>query len=454
LPPTRAQSPVERVVSVGELHFRMVEQYAPPSVLVNHELDIIHLSEHAGKFLTLGGGEPTKQLLRLVLPALRLDLRTAIYAARQAGRRPETRVVRFDDDGKERVVELRVVANLLDELAPEALLVIFDERDQVPAIAELRDPSLTAMVEPVVRELEDELHRTRDQLRTTVEQYETSLEELKASNEELQAINEELRSTSEELETGKEELQSVNEELTTLNQELKVKVEEITTANSDLQNLMSSTDIGVLFLDRQLRIKRFTPRLQELFNVIPTDIDRPLSDLTHRLELTDHGPLAEHVLQTLRTIDREVASTHGRRYLMRLLPYRSLMDRIEGVVVTFVDVTVLRATEAALAISEDRLAQALRIAPIIMLALAEDGSASWGFAHGKSLSPADAMEMFAPGHADRLAVMARRAVGAQAGQRGELDVVVDGTTQTYEFRVEATGSGVIAVGFDITPRKR
>src|SRR3569623_1778334 len=210
LPVASAPSDVatERAPSLGELHYRAGENYAPPSVLVNPELEIVHISEHAGQFLQLAGGEPSRQLLRVVLPDLQLDLRAAIYAARQHGR--DQRVVHYEKDGKPEAVELRVQPVNLPELG-------------------------------------DELLRTRDQLRMTVEQYETSLEELKASNEELQAINEELRSATEELETSREELQSVNEELRTVNQELKVKGEEQAQAANDVQNLINSTDIGTVF---------------------------------------------------------------------------------------------------------------------------------------------------------------------------------------------------------------
>ncbi|HLL23331.1 MAG TPA: CheR family methyltransferase, partial [Kofleriaceae bacterium] len=393
-PPVAIQSvasPPERTSPLGELHFRLVEQYAPPSVLVNSELDILHVSEHAGRFLTVAGGEPTKQLLRLAIPALRLDLRTAIYAVKQPGRTTEARLVRFEEEGHVRNIEIRVVANRLDELSVGTLLVIFDEKPNAAAAA-VADDSVAARMEPVFREMEDELDRTRIQLRTTIEQYETSLEELKASNEELQAINEELRSATEELETSKEELQSVNEELTTLNQELNIKVQEISHVNSDLQNLMSATDIGVLFLDRELRIKRFTPRAQELFNVIPTDLGRPLDHLTHHLEITDLVERARSVMQTLRTFEREVTSNTGRRLLMRMLPYRAIDDRIDGVVMTFVDVTDLREAvearrmvEGALTRAESRLQLALRSTGIVMLAISNDG-ATCGYANGKPVT--------------------------------------------------------------------
>ena len=194
-------------------------------------------------------------------------------------------------------------------------------------------------MEGVVRRLEEELRRSRDQLRNTIEQYETSIEESKASNEELQAINEELRSASEELETGKEELQSVNEELTTVNQELKHKIDEVERINSDLENLMRSTDIATIFLDRDLHIQLYTPPAAGIFNVIPTDVGRPLKHITHNLSPDDFSADAGRVLKDLQPVEREVRSSDGRHFIARFLPYRSVEDVIGGVVLTFIDIT-------------------------------------------------------------------------------------------------------------------
>ena len=457
-PPVPPPAAPERI-SAGELHHRLVEQYAPPSVLVNEELDIVHVSERAGRLLQLAGGEPSRQLLQLIHPALRADLRSAIYAARQSGRGAHTRVVRFDDGGTPRAVELRVRALAQPDLAPGSLLVVFDELDPPGAAA---PEHAGAGLEPVVRELEDELRRTREQLRTTVEQYETSLEELKASNEELQAINEELRSATEELETSREELQSVNEELTTLNHELKLKVDEVSHANGDLQNLMSSTDIGVMFLDRALKIKRFTPRVQELFNVIPSDVGRPLGHLTHRLDTDDLPQLAQSVLQTLRSVERELSSRDGRRYLARLLPYRSLEDRIDGIVLTFVDVTDLREavaarerSEAALQTSDARLRFALRSAPMVVVSLNDQLHTTWGYVLGQEVEAESPLftNLLAPGHAERFAAIAQNVLRGGGSQHAELDIVLRGERRTYDFRIERTDAGLDAFGFDITPSK-
>jgi two-component system CheB/CheR fusion protein len=457
LPPP---APAAERAAVGPLHHQLVERYAPPSVLVTEELDLLHVSEHAGRLLQFAGGEPSRQLLRLIHPALRLDLRAAIHAARFHERGSNIRVVRFHDHGRPRAIELRVRTIHQPELGPDTLLVMFDELDPSPGADP--PPAGHATLEPVMRDLEDELRRTRDQLRATIEQYETSVEELKASNEELQAINEELQSATEELETGKEELQSVNEELTTLNHELKLKVDEVSHSNTDLQNLMTSTDIGVVFLDRALNIKRFTPRARDLINVIPSDLGRPLAHLTHRLVTDDLAGLAQSVLQTLRTVEREVQSRDGRRYLARLLPYRSLEDRIGGVVLTFVEVSDLRdavdarrRSEAALQASEQRLRFALRTAPMLAVSLNDQLQITWGYVLGKELevSSSQLVELFAPGHADRFAEIARRVLHDGGGQRAELDVTIQREPRTYDFRIERDELGVSAVGFDITPSK-
>jgi two-component system, chemotaxis family, CheB/CheR fusion protein len=452
--PIAATPPADRTTTFGELHHRLVERYAPPSILVNGELDVVHLSEHAGKFLELAGGEPTRNILCLIHPALRLDLRTSIYAARQADLHTDGRRIVFDDNGKRRAIDLRVRTVDLPELGPNSVLIYLDETEP-SATEQSVEPTTDKTMEPVVREIEDELRRTRDQLRTTIEQYETSLEELKASNEELQAINEELRSASEELETSKEELQSVNEELTTLNHELKVKIDEVSHANSDLQNLMTSTDIGVIFLDRTLNIKRFTPRALDLFNMIPSDIGRPLAHLTHRLDTDEIPDLAQRVLQDLRTIERDVVSRDGHRYLARMLPYRSLEDRIEGVVLTFVDVSEQRRTAAALLTSEARLRASLRSAPLIVLSLDRNLNTVWGYVLGQELAPgtADAMKLVAPYDAERFAKIAKEVTATGIGQRAEIELQIAGQARAYDVRVEAADGGITAVGFDITTSK-
>jgi two-component system CheB/CheR fusion protein len=381
----------------------------------------------------------------------------AIYAARQAPTRSDTRRVLFEERGERRLVELRVRGIDSPEVAPRTAIVYFEELDPDGAGAAVaEDPTL----EPIVSEIEDELHRTREQLRATIEQYEVSVEELKASNEELQAINEELRSAGEELETSQEELQSVNEELTTLNHELKVKIDEVSHVNGDLQNLMSSTDIGVVFLDRALNITRFTPRAVSVFNLIPSDIGRPLAHLTHKLETDELPDLARRVLQSLRVIDRDVSSRDGRRYLMRVLPYRSVEDRIDGVVITFVDVTDLRdalearrRTEAALQASEARLRVSLLGAPLVVFSLDPQMTVTWGYAVGEPLT-LGVLKIVAPHHRARVQELVDEVLAEHTPKRAEIDFEIRGELRTYDVRFERiTATEITAVGFDVTANK-
>jgi two-component system CheB/CheR fusion protein len=336
--------------NIGELHYQVVEELAPPSVLINEEYEILHVSAHAGRYLQVGPGEPSRNLLKLVHPDLRLDLRAALLEARarDAHEQGESRHIMTRLDGQPTVVNLRVRAVVRGpEAARGFFLVMFDEDQQVTPLG--GEPPRGSVDLELLHSLEQDLQRTKDQLRITIEQYETSTEELRASNEELQAINEELRSASEELETSKEELQSVNEELTTVNQEYREKIEEVGRANSDLQNLMASTDIGTIFLDRTLCIKRYTPRAQSLFNITLNDIGRPLEHFTHKL---DYGTLtadADEVLRSLQMVEREVRSGQDHCwYLARLIPYRTLEDQIDGVVLTFVDITRQKDSEEQL----------------------------------------------------------------------------------------------------------
>ncbi|HEX8310545.1 MAG TPA: PAS domain S-box protein, partial [Chthoniobacteraceae bacterium] len=334
--------------SWSEIHFHLIERLGPPSVIVDREYNICHLSENAGRFLKHSGGEPTTNLLSLVHPMLRIELRATLFRASQTGEPAEIQHVPMDDNGRAYEVSLRV--SPVGAMAPGYLLVLFEAGEST---ASERKATVLQTRDAVLANLEKELTHVKTHLRDTIEQYEAGTEELKASNEELQAMNEELRSATEELETGREELQSINEELITVNLELKGSVDDLSHANSDLHNLMSSTDIATIFLDRQLQVMRFTPPAAGLFYLIPSDMGRPLAHLRHQLEYPTLISDAERVLQTLVPMEREVAFPEG-WYLARLIPYRTMDDHIAGVVLTFVNITEQKQAQEALGESEER----------------------------------------------------------------------------------------------------
>ncbi len=328
--------PADEQISYAALHMRLIEEYAPPSLVVDQDFQIVHLSKGAGRYLEIAAGEPTTNLLELIRPELRLALRSALYQAakRQSNIDTSSLTIGFDTHPETVTVRVRPMPRQAKG-AGTFLLVLFEPGAPPPSGAEpvVHAESL------VTQQLEDEVQHLRQQLNTTSEQYELQAEELRATNEELHAMNEELRSSAEELETSKEELQSINEELRTVNQELKVKIEEATLHSTNLQNLVNSTNIGTIFLDRRLRIKLFTPAARELFNLIAADYGRPLADITHRLLGADVLADAASVLADLRTIEREARASNGKVYLLSVLPYRDGEDRIGGVVLTFFDIT-------------------------------------------------------------------------------------------------------------------
>lgn len=349
IPPSPASDSVNRgsePISYGNLHQQLLEQYAPPSLVVNEKYDIVHVSEQAARYLQMTGGEPSSNLLRLIRQELCPELRTALYQATERKTNVEARGLQVHFDGHTESINIHVHPVLVEsDVARGFLLVVFEPG------APPRDDEEKVFIsdEPVSRQLEQELVRLRVELRATTEQHQVQAEELKASNEELQALNEELRSAAEELETSREELQSINEELTTVNQELKVKIEEVSQTSNNLQNLINSTDIATIFLDRGFRVRLFSPTATRLFNLLPGDIGRPISDITHKLEYAKLLEDAGRVLEKLHVIEREVHSTEGCDFQMRLLPYRTSDDRIQGVVATFMDVTQRKQAEEAVA---------------------------------------------------------------------------------------------------------
>jgi two-component system CheB/CheR fusion protein len=343
---TEAPEPLREPAAYGRLHQRMVERYAPPSVLVSQEDKVVHLSEHAGRYFVPPGGAPTTSAFKLIREELRLELRAGLQAVRERGRPHRSRRIALPIDGEARIV----VLDLRPALEPREqgfVLLIFDERAPTTEEGGPTDGPEEGERERV-EELEAELELTSQRLEAIIEEYETGQEHMKASNEELQSSNEELRSTLEELETGKEELQSMNEELRTVNQENRHKVEELAQLSGDLQNLLASTEIATLFLDRELRIMRFTAKVGDLFSIRAADRGRQITDLTHRLGYPDLLDDAREVLRTLVALEREVQDEEGSWYLTRVLPYRSTEDRIEGVVLTFVDITVRKRAEEEL----------------------------------------------------------------------------------------------------------
>ena len=332
-----------RVGSWRELHLKLIERFAPASLVVTDEQEIVHLSARAGRFLHFSVGEPTSDLLAAVHPALSVDLRTALARARSTEQPVTTQPIPFAEGDVAANVVITVAH--ADDIAAGHLLVTFDSQPAAVGIG--AEPAARPAEDDQVQRMARQIDELKWHLRDVSERSNSTTQELKANNEELQAIIEELRSATEELETSREELQSINEELTTVNVELKSNVEELARSNADLQNLMASTAIATVFLDRAMRVTLFTPSAVSLFNLIPSDVGRPLSDLAHRLDYPQMHEDASRVLAALVPVEREVGF-EDKSYFVRVLPYRGAEDRIAGVVFTFLDITGRKKAEAAL----------------------------------------------------------------------------------------------------------
>jgi two-component system CheB/CheR fusion protein len=355
---------MEEPVVLEEQHQRALESFGPPSIIVNERYAILHVSESAGRYLLQPKGPITGDLLTLVRSELQLELRAALFHAFEKSRATVSRPVnvKFNGDRRRVLVSVRPRPDEpgLDRVTERQALVLFIEDELInvdEGLAELETPRTQAEREQLSAQLQSEIVRLREQLQITVEEYESSNEEMKAANEELQSINEEYRSATEELETSKEELQSVNEELQTVNSEMRNKLDEVSQAHRELENLMGATDIATLYLDRELRIQRYTAGVQELFNILNVDRGRRISDLTHKIGYNQFMEDAEQVLRKLIPLEREVQRSDGHWFLMRLRPYRTMEDRIEGVVITFIDINELKETAQELLRTKDTLEQ-------------------------------------------------------------------------------------------------
>ncbi len=345
----------------------LLQQVAPAGALVNGQGDILYLHGRTGLYLEPAPGEAgINNILKMAREGLRRDLTTALHKAAGTREIVRSQGLRVKANGGFTMVNLTIRPVVRGPAAtPEAplyLVILEDaapmdpgqaEQAALPANAEANDPDTDA--DERVAVLKRELRAKEEYLQTANEELETSNEELKSSNEEMQSVNEELQSTNEELETSKEELQSVNEELATVNAELQTKVADLSRANNDMNNLLAGTGIGTVFVDHQLRILRFTPAATRIINLILSDVGRPVSHIVSNLAGYDHLPAdVQTVLDSLIPKEVEVRTQAGEWYSMRILPYRTLDNVIEGAVITFVDISAAKTAQAALRESEQK----------------------------------------------------------------------------------------------------
>lgn len=343
---TKALKPAPNFQALAEQ--LLINRFTPPAVLVNQQGDIAYVSGRTGKYLEPAMGKANLNIFAMAREGLRYELTQAFHRAARQRDPVSISSLKVQTEGGEQTLDLIVQALEQPEALRGMMMVVFLDR---PAAAPSK--AATASLRPRVSnarmgEMERELQQAREEIQVIREEMQTSQEELKSTNEELQSTNEELQSTNEELTTSKEEMQSLNEELQTVNHELQAKVDELSRANNDMKNLLNSTEIACVFLDEHLMVRRFTTQATRLIKLIPSDVGRPLTDISSDLIYPDLARDVAQVLASLVYIEKQVSSSVGLWYMAKIMPYRTMENVIDGVVITFADITAYKRLEMEL----------------------------------------------------------------------------------------------------------
>jgi len=329
----------------------LLEEFCPTAVLIESNGLILHVQGRTGKFLETVSGPPTNNIIDMAREGLRIELASAIRAAAASNNIVTRQQIPIRSNGNVEVINFSVKPLTKPERLADRLLILFERVEPRPNNEYEANPAESAPLQQRdarIAELEKELQNTRESHQTTIEELESSNEELQATNEELESSNEELKATNEELESSKEELQSLNEELQTLNEELQTKVEELSAAEDDMHNLLNSTEIATIFVDREMRVKRFTPQATQVINLIQNDVGRPLAHIATKLENAEITTDLEEVLATLTPIIKMVQANNGKWYFLRIMPYHTIDNRVDGATLTFTNIDELKAVEQQL----------------------------------------------------------------------------------------------------------
>ncbi|MBF0513718.1 MAG: PAS domain-containing protein [Desulfovibrionaceae bacterium] len=330
----------------------LLQHYCPAAVLATREGDLLYISGRTGKYLEPAAGKANLNVFAMAREGLRSELPGAFQAALLQDGPVNLTGVRVGVNGKTQMVDVAVRALGRFASQENVVLVVFKEATALAEDKHSKETSPAKAGRHEIAKLEKELQAAREEIQLSREEMHASQEELKSTNEELQSTNEELQSTNEELMTSKEELQSMNEELQTVNIEMQSKLDELSRSNNDLKNLLNSTDIATLFLDDALNVRRFTPQTAKIIKLIAGDVGRPITDITTELDYPEMVSDAQKVLRTLVFSEKPIATHGGRWFLVRIMPYRTIDNRIDGLVVTFADISAAKQLEESLRQSE------------------------------------------------------------------------------------------------------
>ncbi|MBD2145500.1 chemotaxis protein CheB [Sphaerospermopsis sp. FACHB-1194] len=337
----------------------VLNQFSPVGVIINDDFDILQFRGQTSPYLQPAPGKPSFNLLKMAREELRLDLRSSIHQAKKQKMPVTQEGIQVKAENQLRLVKINVVPFQSAGSDEEFFLILFEDTPTpVSSISPISsniqsEPQQANSYEQEIFILQQELKSTKDYLQSIIEEQQASNQDLRAANEEILSSNEELQSTNEELETAKEEIQATNEELNTINDELQRRNVESNQVSNDLQNLLSSIQIAILMLGGDLQIRRFTPAAGAVFNLIPSDVGRPLSDIKHKLNISDLEAQILEVISTLNLKSLEVQDQDGRWYDLRIRPYRTIDNKIDGAVVILVDIDAIKRTAEQLRASRD-----------------------------------------------------------------------------------------------------
>jgi two-component system CheB/CheR fusion protein len=325
----------------------LLQRYSPAAVLTNDQGDILYISGRTGKYLEPAAGKANWNVFAMAREGLRYELTGAFQNAVRQKKEATVRGIEIRGEGEAQTVDLTVQAVTEPEALRGLVMIVF--RDAPPPAAKAKGRGRSGSIPGAeAAGMKEEVRRAQEEVRAMREEMQTSQEEFRAVNEELQSANEELQSTNEELTTSREEMQSMNEELQTVNAEQLARLDELAWATSDMNNLLNSTEIATVFLDKGLRVRRFTTGSERIFRLIPADVGRPLTDISSTLLYPELPDDAREVLRTLTFSEKQIASRDGTWFKVRIMPYRTQEDVIDGVVMTFADITATKRLEAEL----------------------------------------------------------------------------------------------------------
>ncbi len=320
----------------------LLERYAPASVLIDSDFQILQTRGRTGHYLELAPGDPSLNVLKMAREGLLHPLRDALQRAATGNERVRTEGIQVVTDGETRAVHLEVVPVVTPDVPVRHFLLIFEQPPEEGAKKKARKEPTRAKRDSRIEQLEYEVAASRQYLQATIQDLEAANEELQSANEEILSSNEELQSTNEELDTAKEELQSSNEELNTINEELNARNEELTRVNSDLVNFLANADVAIVIISHDLKVRRFTPMAEKILNLIPGDVGRSIQQVKSSIECPDLESMILHSIDSVITKEREVKDREGRRFLLRIRPYKDIDNRIDGAVLVIFDIETSR----------------------------------------------------------------------------------------------------------------